>query len=190
MPTKNKSWENLGSTLLHKTRIFDLYSRRMRSPSGDYEDDFYYLETIDWVNIIPITPENEVVLIKQFRMGIQSPTLEIPGGTISSPDELPELAAVRELQEETGYAPNAVTSLGWIHPNPAIQGNRCHFFMATGCTLLHPQNLDPAEDITVHLYPLEKIPELIINEEITHTLVVSAFCRMFFSGSGKFGVSR
>ena len=83
------------------------------------------LDCPDWVNIIPLTDDGQVVLIRQFRHGTQSVTLEVPGGVVEA-DESPEAAAVRELAEETGYVPERVKSLGFVSPNPAIQGNRSY----------------------------------------------------------------
>src|SRR5690349_16614812 len=79
----------------------------------------------DWVNVIPVTRSGEVVLVRQFRFGIWQDTLEIPGGMVDD-GEAPADAALRELEEETGYRPRELVPLGSIHPNPALQSNRCH----------------------------------------------------------------
>lgn len=178
MSQGSRQWQRLDTRLLQKTRVFDLYANRMRSPDGRYEDDFFFIKSVDWVNIIPITPENEIIFVRQFRHGIQEPCLEIPGGMLDA-TEPPVEAAKRELLEETGYSSNEVIALNYVHPNPAIQSNRCHFFVAKNCKITAAQNLDPAEDIEVELIPIDAVRTKILNCEITHSLVVSAFCHYF-----------
>ena len=174
-----KPWQRLENRLLQKTAVFDLYVNRLRSPSSEYEDDFYYIEVVDWVNIVPITADLKVVMVEQFRFGVSQPSLEIPGGMISDPKEEPMVAALREMNEETGYKAESADGLGFIHPNPAIQTNQNYMFYAENVESTGTQNLDPAEDIVVHLIDLKDIPALIREHKITHTLTVAAFFRYF-----------
>ena len=78
----------------------------------------------DWINVIPLTDDGQVVMVRQYRFGIEGFTLEIPGG-MCDPGEPPLEAARREMREETGYAPSEMIELGWVHPNPPLQNNRC-----------------------------------------------------------------
>lgn len=132
------------------------------------------IDAPDWVNIIPITREGRVVLIRQFRFGVWQRTLELPGGIVD-PGEDPQTAAIRELEEETGYRPGQVIPLGWVHPNPAIQSNRCHSYLALDCDQVHLGQPEATEDITVELRDRAEIPGLILGGEISHALVVTAF---------------
>jgi ADP-ribose pyrophosphatase len=176
MTINNKSWEELDRHLVSKARVFDLYAKRMRYPRG--EDLFYFLDSVDYVNVIPITHDNQVVLVKQYRHGVDVFGLEIPGGMVNDRNEAPEKAALRELEEETGYVSSEIVPLGWIHPNPAIQNNRCHIFLAKNVSCSGSQNLDQFEDITVHLYPLHEIPSLIERGVISHALIIASFFMM------------
>ena len=174
-----KPWKEISDSLLHKTLFFELRARRVRSPRNGYEDDFFYVKIGDWVNIIPITADGHVVMVEQFRFGINRPCLELPGGMIDSVSEDPMLAALRELEEETGYTGTGAESLGFAHPNPALQNNVQFFFAVHNVEERSVQTLDQAEDIAVRLIPLKDIPEMIEQHHITHTLVVNAFYRYF-----------
>ena len=178
MKKEIKMWEKLSDESVFSAKVFELRKKRMRAPKGDYESDFFYITSADFVNIIALTEENKVVLVKQYRHGIHGICLETPGG-LADKEANPEETAHRELKEETGYSTKQITSLGWFHPNPAIQENKCHLFLAKGVTKTTSQNLDPAEDISVELVELKEIPKLIQNNSITHAVSLCAFLRLF-----------
>ncbi len=173
-----KPWQVLSSTWDRAYRVFHLRTDRARSPRTGQAHDFYVLESTDWVNVIPLTPDREVVLIRQYRHGTRENTLEIPGGLVE-PGDTPEAAARRELAEETGYQERELSCLGYVHPNPAILNNRCHTFLARDVFLNGDQDQDDKEDIEVLLHPLTEIPRLIRDNRITHALVLAAFYRFF-----------
>jgi len=162
-------------------RIGGLVHLRARSPRTGAVHDFYELRFPDWINVVPVTADGRVLLIRQFRAGTRQLTLEIPGGLVD-PGETPLAAARRELREETGWDSDDWTALGAVLPNPAIQGNRCHTFLARGVVQAGPQALEPAEDIEVLPVPLAEIPQLIASGAIDHTLVISAFVRLWMRG--------
>jgi ADP-ribose pyrophosphatase len=146
---------------------------RVRHPVDGSEHPRVIIEAPDWVNIIATTREDELVLVRQFRMGVWAPTLELPGGIVD-PGEDPRAAALRELEEETGFRAPGCESLGWIHPNPAIQTNRAHSYLARDCQRVHAGDPDEGEDLEVVLVPRARIPELVAKNEITHSLVIAA----------------
>lgn len=168
-------WERLASEIVYACRIFSLRRDRARFSRDQAEHDFHVLESVDWVNIVPITPAGEVVLVRQFRHGIRDHTLEIPGGMVDPEDASPLVAARREMVEESGFDSPRIESLGSIHPNPAIQSNRCHSFVAYDAEHRHVPTFDATEETEVVVVPLAQIPELITNGTITHALVVVAF---------------
>lgn len=168
-------WEKLRSTPQGHYRVFDVRQDVTRSPESGKEYDFYVIESPDWVNVIPLTPAGQVVCIRQYRHGTEEVTLEVPGGVVDPEDGDPVTAAWREMREETGYDAEAMIPLGAVAPNPALQTNRCHSYLARGAYPNGAQALDGAEEIDVTLVDLDDIPALITGGQITHALVVTAF---------------
>ncbi len=173
-----KVWKLITSRVDKHYRVFNLRTDRALSPRTNQEHDFFILESSPWVNVIPLTDRNEVVLIKQYRHGIRDVTFEIPGGIVDN-GETPLVAAKRELREETGYQAKEMIFLGKVDPNPAIQNNQCHTFLARDVFCAGDQNLDEKEDIEVVQRPVEEIPRLISGGAITHALVLAAFYRFY-----------
>ncbi len=172
-PESPRPWERVGSEPGASYRIFDLHVHRARSPRTGKVHSFVILETPDWVNVVAVTLRHEIVLIRQVRHGIGSVTLEIPGGMVD-PGETPREAAARELLEETGYRAGRWRTLGFVHPNPAFQDNRCHSFLALDCERVAEPAHDSAEDIVLEVRGLAELPELVASGSITHGLVLNA----------------
>jgi ADP-ribose pyrophosphatase len=180
----SQPWTFLHSKILYACRIFTLKKEGYRSPRTGKEHDFYLLDSSDWVNVIPLTAEGRVILVKQFRMGTKDFSLEIPGGMLDEGDH-PAGAAVRELLEETGYAGDEPVLLGVVHPNPAIQTNRCYTYLIKNVVLKTAPQQDSTEDIEVQSAPLDDIPRLIREGRITHALVIAAFYWYFSNPASK-----
>jgi 8-oxo-dGTP pyrophosphatase MutT (NUDIX family) len=175
MSTPIKPWKRKKPELAFAARVFELYKERLKIPSKEYEDDFFYINSVDWVNIIAITDNSEVVMVEQYRVGIDQVTLELPGGILDHKDELASKAAERELLEETGYGGAELVSLGSIHPNPALINNVSHAFLARGVKKIQEPALDPAEQIRTKLVPFADIPQLIQEGKLSHSLHVATF---------------
>lgn len=173
-----KPWDLVSSRKNHALRIFDLRIDQARSPRTQEVHDFYVLESMDWVNVIPITPDDLIVLIRQYRHGTREITLEIPGGIVE-PGDSPEEAARRELREETGFEGAEMVSIGRVHPNPAFLNNHCFTYVARDVVRTGTQTQDEKEDIEVLLRPASEIPDLIRQGQITHSLILAAFYRFY-----------
>ena len=172
-PGPVEPWEVLEETERGHFRVFSIKELRCRSPRTRLAHGFYVLESADWVNVIPITPDGEMVLIRQYRHGIREITLEIPGGMID-PGESPAEAAAREMLEETGYRSDPLIPLGRISPNPAIQSNWCYTFLAPNARPVAALSLDHTEEIDVIIVPRAEIARLVATGAINHALVVVA----------------
>ena len=173
--TKIRKWERLVSETVYACRVFALRRERNRSPRDHRTHDFFVLDAPEWVNIIPVTTDGRVVMIRQYRHGVDEITLEIPGGTVDPDDASPLHAARREMREETGYDSEDIVALGAIHPNPAIQNNRCHTFLARAVARREEPRFESTEETEVVLVPLAEIPALVREGSISHALVVVAF---------------
>ena len=169
-----KPWRRIGSRRIHSCGIFDLDEVCFVPPDAGDARAFYILDLPDWINVIPLTAADEVLLLRQYRFGIADHTLEIPGG-MCDPGEPPREAALRELREETGHAAGELTELGWVHPNPPLQTNRCYSYLARGLRRVGEPRPDPDERFEIVSVPLASIPGLIAERRITHALVLAAF---------------
>lgn len=116
-----------------------------------------------------------MLFVRQWRHGTEEEMLEIPGGCVDPDDAAPLAAAQRELREETGYASDDWTELGWVCPNPAIQANRCFTFLARGCRKVGEPSPDDTEDLRVEALPEQDVPRLVRDGQIRHALVLAAF---------------
>jgi 8-oxo-dGTP pyrophosphatase MutT (NUDIX family) len=168
-----KRWETLGREQVTRTPIFALERVRRRHAEDGREGQFYAIRSPDWVNIIAVTPEGEVVLVRQYRHGIDAVSLEIPGGVVDG-DEAPLAAAMRELQEETGYVSTRWEQVGYVTANPAFMTNGCTTFLALDATCERAVSFDEHEELAVELVPEASLHELVERGEIDHAIVICA----------------
>jgi 8-oxo-dGTP pyrophosphatase MutT (NUDIX family) len=169
-----RPWQLTHSEPLVDCRIFKVRKDIVVNPRTGQPYDMFVVENPNWVNVIPLTHDEQVVMVEQWRHGTRSVQLETPGGLMDT-GETPEQCARRELLEETGYEAAEVVRLGTTHPNPAIQNNLQHYVLATGCRRVAAPALDHAEDIVVRLAPLADVPDMIRAGKITHGIVIGGF---------------
>ncbi len=169
-----KPWQKISSKQVGDHRIFRIRSDRLVSPRTSQEHDFVVIDCCNWVNVVALTPEQNVVMVEQYRHGSLTVELEIPGGMIDPRDASPEAAAQRELREETGFAGENPRIIGEVFPNPAIMSNTCFTVTVENCRCVHPVEFDHGEDLVTRLVPARDIPELVAAGKIRHSLVVAA----------------
>ncbi|MBP9902188.1 MAG: NUDIX hydrolase [Verrucomicrobiota bacterium] len=169
-----RPWKQTDTKPLGDFRIFTVRSDRKVSPRTQAEHDFFVIDCANWVNVVAVTPEQELVMVEQFRHGSNTVELEIPGGMIDRQDASPVAAGARELREETGFAGENARLLGQILPNPAIMSNTCYTVLVEHCRCVHPVEFDHGEDLVTRLVPVAEIPRLVAAGKIGHSLVVVA----------------
>lgn len=169
-----RPWPLIATRNLGSYRVFNLRANQSQDPRSGKVHEFFAIDSVDWVHILPLTPAREVVMIRQFRHGIQDLTLEIPGGLVD-PGLTPETAARKELLEETGYAAREVIPLGWVHPQPAVFSNRCWAYAALDAVPAEAAQPEETEDIEILTVPWERISYWIRQGKITNAMVVTSF---------------
>lgn len=171
-----RPWHALGSEEAFSFPILDVVRRPFRRSDGRTRD-VYTLRCRDWVNVVAVDPGGRVLFVRQYRFGVGDFTLELPGGLID-PGEAPEAAARRELFEETGHRAAELTSLGSVHPNPAIQNNRIHFFFAPLAEPSGDAPFDgPDEECELVAVAPAEIGPLVESGAISHALCLAALLR-------------
>ncbi len=167
-------WDKLGAPVVDaRCAVFDVMRARYRHPVRGRERDFVVIDAPDWVNVVALTPDRRLVLVRQFRFGIDDFSLEIPGGVMEAGED-PLAAAQRELREETGYAGRSARLLGGVHPNPAIMNNVCHLVLVEQAERTEALAWDHDEEIEVLTAPVDEVQAWARTGRIRHALVLDA----------------
>jgi 8-oxo-dGTP pyrophosphatase MutT (NUDIX family) len=166
-------WTKGEEHVLLRTRVLDVWSRHYTHPGRGPGRDFVVVKAPDWVNVLACTPDGKLVLVRQFRHGINDFSLEVPGGVVEAGEDA-VAAGVRELREETGYAGRGARLLATVHPNPAIQNNHCHVVLIEGAVPASATDWDPDEEIEVLVLPVAEVLAAARSGKITHSLTLVA----------------
>lgn len=172
-PVTPSVWQRVADVASESFRIFRVRRSRYRHARDGREGEYLVIEPNDWVNVVALTDDDRMLLVRQFRFGVADFTLEIPGGVIEAGED-PIAAGVRELREETGYTGRSARLLASIRPNCAIQSNFCHLVLVEGCQATGPTQFDHDEEIEVSLRPVAEVLAAARRGEITHALVLAA----------------
>jgi len=175
-----RPWPLLKDEELMKTPVFTLTRQTCRSPKDGGDKVFTVLDVPDWVQVLALTDDGQAVLVSQYRIGSREVSLELPGGVVEA-GQTPLEAAQRELREETGYQAVAWRQMAAFRPNPAVQNNTAHFFVAEGARLAGPTDFDENEDLELSLVPLNSLKEMINKGQIDHAIMVAAILSYFNS---------
>ena len=162
-----KPWKVLQTSYIRPRFRID----KCELPNGNLLDATIF-EFGTWANVLALTKNGEVVLIRQYRHGVCDVLWEFPGGAVEDGED-PVEGVKRELLEETGYAASRVIPVGKLFPNPALQTNTMYCFMALDAEKVGEQNLDAGEDIEVHLVPLDELIRMARRGEFPHALEVA-----------------
>lgn len=172
-PGRDLTWELLDSREDRKYRLFSVNITRNRSPRTGEIHEFEVLNSPDWVGVIPVTADNRLVLVRQFRHGSGELSLEPPGG-LAKAGRSPEQSAREELEEETGYVAETFELLGCLNPLPALFNNRFYVYLARDVTATGTLNPDETEEIETVLIPVQDLRDYIRSGKITCAVMIAA----------------
>lgn len=171
--TKLQPWQIIASELVFVRQWFQVRQDTVKLENSQVIDDYFLFLKPDIVQVFPLTKNNEIVFVRQYRHGAGEVLWELPAGNLDSPSESPEAAAERELEEETGYVAEKLISLGFLYDNPPKETNKIYTFLAEGATLSGTIKPDITEQIEVVLIPIEDVREKIFAGEIRVSKVIA-----------------
>jgi 8-oxo-dGTP pyrophosphatase MutT (NUDIX family) len=161
-----KKWTILNSQWIINNRWCKVRQDEVELPNGKIIDDYFVNVRPEIALVLPVTKQQEIVFVRQYRHGIEDILLELPAGTFDGQQEDSLIAARRELEEETGYIAERLIKLATIYDNPVKDTNKIHIFIALNASPFAKQNLDETEEIEVIIIPIEKVKKKISNGEI------------------------
>ncbi|MFN2440608.1 MAG: NUDIX hydrolase [Chitinophagaceae bacterium] len=165
-------WKVLASEYLHREPWLTIRKEKCELPNGQIVPAFYVQEYPEWVNAFALTKDDQVVMVRQYRHGIEETGVELPGGVAEEGEGMEE-AVRREIKEETGYEFKSYEYLGKICANPSTTNNFMHMFLATdGVKVADPQ-LDHLEDLEVVLYSINEVKDMLKENKIMQSLHVN-----------------
>ncbi|MDE5553918.1 MAG: NUDIX hydrolase [Muribaculaceae bacterium] len=167
-----EKWRTIASEYLIRRPWLTARRDTIELPDGRMNDEYYVLEYPSWVNVIAITDDGMFVMIEQYRHGIDEVIVELCAGVVE-PGEDTELAARRELREETGYTGGRWRLLNKICQNPSTCNNYTYCYLAEGVTKTSDQSLDATEDIAVRLMTEEEIRQMLLNDEMKQAMMAT-----------------
>lgn len=184
LPPGKNSWIVDEEKPVLQSPFIEVYEQHCRSSEDQRPARFTIMKCRDWANVIPVTEDGKVVLVRQWRPGVREHSLEIPGGVMDASDADFQAAAIREMTEETGYAPlpgARCVPLSSTYANPAMFNNRCHGFVVGPVRRVHAQALDAGEMIEVTEVPIDEIPALMLARGgLEHALIVQTILALVF----------
>jgi 8-oxo-dGTP pyrophosphatase MutT (NUDIX family) len=171
-----KEWRELSREHVADCRVFSVERSIAESPVDHKPHRFYRIHSGAWAQIVPVTKEGDVVLVRQYRHGASRITLEMPAGLVD-PGETPAEAALRECLEETGYRARDPISLGVLYPNPTLFANKLYAYLAKDVVPERAIKNVGAEETEVVLVPTAELPKLMLDGTIDHALACATFWR-------------
>jgi 8-oxo-dGTP pyrophosphatase MutT (NUDIX family) len=150
-------WSVETSRIVHSDRWIDIRAEHVVTARGDILDPYYVLRYPDWVHIVAITPEDQMIMLRQYRHAAGEIGLELPYGSVEPRDRGPQDATARELAEETGYIAPTFKHIASLYANPATHTNKVHTFLAANATLSGRPQIELGEESILELIPVSAV---------------------------------
>lgn len=172
--SKLQPWRQISSRYLHRETWFNLRSDAVVKGNGQTMEPYYVLEYSHWVNILPITNDGRVILVRQYRHALGQFSIELPGGIMDAHEINPMEAARRELLEETGYSAGHIEQVAVVATNPATHNNLLYCYLATGCQLTQAIELDENEELEMIVITMDELLTMLRENKILQSLHVTS----------------
>jgi len=169
-----KPWQKVRSKPAGDFRIFTIRTETKVSPRTGHEHDVHVIDSVNWVNIIAITADQQLVMVEQYRHGSNTVELEIPGGMMDPGETSPVATGVRELREETGYEGENARILGCIDLNPSWQVTKVHVAVVRNARRSADTDEDESEDIRVRLLDVAALKRKVREGEVDAGSTIAA----------------
>ncbi len=177
-PGRDLRWQMLSSEYVYRDRWFQARADSCRFPDGRIIEPYYVVELPDWCNMVVVTEDEKIILVRQYRYPVDQVTYELPGGVIEKGED-PRTAAKREMEEETGYTTDDVEFIMKLAPNPAINNNTAYFFLAKNARPAVSTNPDAFEDIDIVSFSKEAIIRLVEENKMQHGVQIGPLYAAF-----------
>lgn len=175
---KKMDWKVLSSEYLFRRPWLTARRDTCELPDGRIMNEYYVLEYPTFINVIAVTTEGTMVLIRQYRHGLGRTCFELVAGCVEEGEE-PIEAARRELREETGYTGGEWSEMMAFSCNASAMNNLSHSFLATGVELTEQQDLDANEDIEVYTFTQEEVKTMLLRGDFMQASMIAPLYKFF-----------
>jgi len=173
-----EKWTLLDSKYIIQRPWATLRVDKLQLPNGNIKEEYYVLEYPAWVNMVAVTEQNTLLFVRQYRHGANEIMVELPAGVVEKGED-PQVAAHRELLEETGYTFDSIEYVCELFANPATSGNITYTYLLQGGKKIQEQQLDYSEDIEVVEMTIAEAKTFLFNNQVGQALHSAALFYAF-----------
>ncbi len=172
-----EKWRLIKEERIADDKFLEVRRSDIELPNGERLEGYLTLTEADSVHIVPITAQDETLLVRQYRYGIDDWSYECPAGFLEAGESDPVERAKRELREETGYEAEQWIALGVAHPTINRMRKTEHCFLALGARRVGEQELDETESAQWRRVSLRQVRAMIADGKITSSSALAALCK-------------